>query len=435
MGASESTTIKERLEGKPVVVILGGGYAGFHLAKALDQQFNVLVIERRQYFYHNVASLRAVVEPSFAPLLAIPYDKMLKYGYVIQAEIEEVNPTGVKIKGRETVISFDYLVIATGAAHYFPAKTLSPDFKGLVYLFQETHKVVESASKITVVGAGPVGIELTGELSYKYPEKEITLIHAHEKLSLENTPDYYHENVITKVRALPNVKLILGERAILDDIPEFHQHKFASGKRTLKTDKGTEIETDLIFFCPGSKPNTDCVKQHFGDKLDEHGRIKVNPFLQVEGCENIFAIGDCANIPEGKLSLFTTYQAAHCAKNIGFHASDSPLYPYKSNPPALFLTIGPNLGTGLLPIGGLIIGNTLVSYLKGRNLFVNRYWGELNQTPPKEGESAFNLENDRNRKLLELSRLSSFMKVPDLEAKRIIEDMAAEDVVVNPEDK
>lgn len=46
-----------------------------------------------------------------------------------------------------------------------------------------------------------------------------------------------------------------------------------------------------------SRPNTQMFEQDFPNVLTPQGFIKVLPTLQVEGTENIFALGDAANIP------------------------------------------------------------------------------------------------------------------------------------------
>ena len=46
------------------VVIVGGGYAGVALARALDSNAEVCLVEARDRFVHNVAAIRSVVEPA-----------------------------------------------------------------------------------------------------------------------------------------------------------------------------------------------------------------------------------------------------------------------------------------------------------------------------------------------------------------------------------
>lgn len=79
MGISGS---QENTGKKPVVLIVGGGYAGVACAKALDKtkRFFVVLIDRKPYFLHNIASLRATVERDFAKKILIPYDRLLTNG-------------------------------------------------------------------------------------------------------------------------------------------------------------------------------------------------------------------------------------------------------------------------------------------------------------------------------------------------------------------
>lgn len=69
-------------EKKPVVLIVGGGYAGVACAKALDKtrQFFVVLIDRKSYFLHNIATLRATVEQDITQKILVPYDRLLING-------------------------------------------------------------------------------------------------------------------------------------------------------------------------------------------------------------------------------------------------------------------------------------------------------------------------------------------------------------------
>ena len=82
MGISGS---QENTDKKPVVLIVGGGYGGVQCAKLLDKtaQFFVVLIDRKSYFLHNVAALRATVEHDFARKIVKPYDRLLTHGAYI----------------------------------------------------------------------------------------------------------------------------------------------------------------------------------------------------------------------------------------------------------------------------------------------------------------------------------------------------------------
>ncbi len=64
---------------KPVVAVLGGGYAR-SLSQSLDDVAEVLLIEPKEAFVHNVAALRALVAPSWLPRIYLPYAGLLGGG-------------------------------------------------------------------------------------------------------------------------------------------------------------------------------------------------------------------------------------------------------------------------------------------------------------------------------------------------------------------
>lgn len=87
-----------------------------------------------------------------------------------------------------------------------------------------------------------------------------------------------------------------------------------SGPLTLTTDKGTSIETDLVFRCTGLKVNSIAYQSKLSDKMEKNGSLKVDQFLRVEEIENLFAIGDCNNTPELKLAYLARLQAGKIVK-------------------------------------------------------------------------------------------------------------------------
>ena len=107
---------------KPVVVVLGGGYAGVNVAKSLDDVAEVLLIEPKEAFVHNVAALRALVAPSWLPRIYLPYAGLLSNGRVIRDRAAKVDAGRVELASGD-VIQADYIVLATGSAYPFPAKS------------------------------------------------------------------------------------------------------------------------------------------------------------------------------------------------------------------------------------------------------------------------------------------------------------------------
>ena len=66
-----------------------------------------------------------------------------------------------------------------------------------------------------------------------------------------------------------------------------------------------------------------------GEKLDQDGLLKVNEYLQVEGHDNIFALGDCTNADRMKLAFYVGKQVPIVYRNLAAHLSNKPLTKYK----------------------------------------------------------------------------------------------------------
>ena len=82
---------------RPTVVVIGGGYGGIGVAKALDADVDVVLVEPKDAFVHNVAALRALADPSWLPRIYLPYDRLLASGRVVRDRAAKVEPVAVKV--------------------------------------------------------------------------------------------------------------------------------------------------------------------------------------------------------------------------------------------------------------------------------------------------------------------------------------------------
>ena len=108
------------MSSKPKVVIVGGGFVGTTIAKDLDKDFNVVVLDKKKVFFNNIAALRPIVQPEFVDRLFVPLDRVLKNGKCVQAEVEQVRENDLIVRGMDKPVTFDYCVIATGSIYNFP---------------------------------------------------------------------------------------------------------------------------------------------------------------------------------------------------------------------------------------------------------------------------------------------------------------------------
>ena len=256
---------------KPTVVVIGGGYGGVTVAKALDETSDVVLVEPRDVFMHNIAALRALVDPSYLPRIFMPYTGLLANGRVIRDRAVAVDPHRVvTASGQE--IAADYIVLASGSSYPFPAKTdLVDTFRAQDQVCQ-THQALSQADRVLLVGAGPVGIELAGEIREVWPEKSIVLLDvADEVLSGPFVPELKAE--LRRQLIESKVELVLGSP--LQEAPTTAPGEL--GTFTVTTKAGTEITADIWFRCHGVMPNSDYLGAELASARRPDGFIEVEP--------------------------------------------------------------------------------------------------------------------------------------------------------------
>jgi NADH dehydrogenase len=113
---------------------------------------------------------------------------------------------------------------------------------------------------------------------------------------------------------------------------------------------GTELDAGLLVWTAGVKANP--ILAHFGLPLDERGRVRVGPTLQVDGHDNVWALGDCAAVPNlatpGQIDPPTSQHALRQARRLSSNlvATDEgrPLRPYKFRSLGQVATLGRKAG-------------------------------------------------------------------------------------------
>jgi NADH dehydrogenase FAD-containing subunit len=378
------------------VVIVGAGFGGINIAKLLDPYLRVTLVERKERYFFNVASLRATVDPGWLGRIFIPYDRLLRHGRVLHDTVVEASPQAVRLASGET-LTFDYLVLATGSSYPFPARTQHDDVPRAVQQMRLAGERIRQARGVLLVGAGPVGIEFAGEIKSAYPDKPVTLIDSAPALLSQFKPRLAEQLMAAMKKA--GVRVILGEQ--LQPMPAQTNALAPDGPlvmQTFVTDKGTRIEAELHFTCFGTQVNSAYLAPGLAGCRDARGRIKVNSFFQVEGHGNIFAIGDVTNLNEAKLGSVAELHAKVVGENIrrlvGTNGTGT-LMAYK--PLAVnFLVVpfGSRGGAGQIPyFGGIVIGRFLTSLFKGKSLLVGQAWRMLRQ--PGNGRESAIVSNNK----------------------------------------
>jgi len=353
---------------KPSVVIVGGGYAGFTAARALDPVADVTLVERREQFLHNVASLRAVVDPEWADRIFLPYDRLLEHGRVVQDEV--VSATGQEVRlASGPVLRPDYLVLASGSTYAFPAKNDEPVVEVARAQYRDLQKEVEGSDRVLIVGAGPVGLELAGEIVSAWPDKQVTVV----DLADHVLTGEYAEELRTELRSqleARGVRFVLGSPLVaLPQVPAGTRGTFA-----VTTEAGERIDGDLWLVAHGARPATDYLRGELAGLRDEDGRVPVTSTLQVPGLERVFAAGDITDVPEPKGAGRASRHAEVVAENIARLArGEQELDEYQPSPPVIIVPLGPDGGASQLPGVDGVEGPEATARIKGQDLFIGRY--------------------------------------------------------------
>jgi NADH dehydrogenase FAD-containing subunit len=155
------------------VVVVGGGYGGITAAKALDEVTDVVLVDPKDSFEHNVAALRALVDPSWSSRIHFSYDGLLKHGHVIRDRAVKVDSRRVVLESGTELVP-DFIVLATGSSYPFPGNSGAESAREAAALFRDGHDALAGANRVLLLGAGPVGIELAGEIAAAWPTKHVT---------------------------------------------------------------------------------------------------------------------------------------------------------------------------------------------------------------------------------------------------------------------
>ncbi len=308
----------ETVDQKTKIVILGNGFGGVYALKQLHklvhkkENVELTLIGEKNYFLftpllHEVATggqnQSNIVEPIRQVLGCC-----LNNFHLGRAEF--INTREHWVRAGQTVLPYDYLVLATGAATNFynvpgapenalPLKSIEDAVRIKNRLIASIECALHAADRparrkklrFVVVGGGPTGVELAAEIaelvqdsfSLYYPQAvlddvSILLVHRDKELVRQFG---------TKIRA--KSLQILKSKSIQVMLGRAVQ---AVGPTQVLLDNGEKIDTETVIWVAGIKPRLPEFDVPVEQALD--GRLLVNEFFELPNHKNIFAIGDVA---------------------------------------------------------------------------------------------------------------------------------------------
>jgi NADH dehydrogenase len=346
-------------------LVLGGGFAGSYVGRLLGKAGCTMV--SRENFMLYTPSLPEAASGTLEPRHAVvPLRMMCPHAELVLGEIREVDEEAkqVAVQSEAGVVELEYrnLVVALGAiARTLPIPGLAAYARGFkdladaIGLRNHVLRQLEAADAVVdpavaarhltfvFIGAGYAGVEALAELA------DLARDALRYYPRLHDVPQHW-VLVDAAPKILPEIPTRLGDYAArqlekrgvdirvsttLDSVEE-HAATLSDGER---------IGTDTLVWTAGVRATP--IVTRFGLPVDEKGRVKVDSTLCVEGRENVWALGDCARVPNaatpGQFDPPTCQHALRQARRLAKNIKGEPK-PYRYRMLGQVATLGRHKG-------------------------------------------------------------------------------------------
>jgi NADH:quinone reductase (non-electrogenic) len=358
---------------KPRVLILGGGFGGmyaaleFEEALALGDDLDVTLVNQDNYFLFTPMLHEVAASDLDITNIVSPIRKLLRHVTFFHGDVESIDLVHKRVglsHGHEEhchSLAYDYLVLALGSTtNFFNVPGLAEralTMKSLddaIFLRNRLVANLEEADfecaaplrapllNFVVAGGGFAGVETIAAMNDFLREAVRFFPHLREEMLR-----------IILVNAgkiiLPELGEELGtyaQRKLIEHKVEIH----SSCKVTAVTDRdvtlsdGTTVTTNTLVWTAGICPNAlletlPCTKLQ--------GRLLVNEYLEVPEWAGVWALGDCAHVPDRRTGKSHPQTAQHALREGKVAAQNilASIFGYRKKP-FLYTTLG-----RLAPIG------------------------------------------------------------------------------------
>ncbi len=352
------------------LVIIGGGFSGVKLAskleKTLPDDWDIYLLSKTNFITYNPL-LPEVIGASILPgHVQAPIRLILKRTRIRMVTVDIIDYEAKEVyyhNDRKAKLSFDHLVLAAGVQantemlpglhdHTYPLKTVGD----ALYIRNQVIERLEQATihpdasrrkeltTFVVLGGGFSGVETAGELEdflssaqryYKNVEREncrIVIIHSGDRLLPELSEKLSAKTL--KNFKKRNIEVLLNERA----------ERVENEKVVLQS--GKEIPGATIICTIGTSPHAFIENTSLPS---QRGRIVTQSDMSVAGYDGVWAMGDCALVPNKKsggmsppTAQFADRQAKILAKNIVAKLADKETMPFSYKPIGTLASTGHN---------------------------------------------------------------------------------------------
>lgn len=322
------------------LVILGAGTAGTMMASHLTKKLNksdweITIVDQYKTHYY---------QPGF---LFLPFDTYKPED--VKKSIDEFIPKGVKLirekidlidKDSDTVVlesgeklKYDILILATGT------KTAPGEVEGMlgdywyktIFDFYTFEGALALRNKLRDWKGGKLVVHIT-EMPIKCPVAPLEFAFLADSFFLKKGMREKVEityvtplsGAFTKEKCTTALTYLLNDKNI-KIVPDFAVEHIDGAKGVIVDYGGDEVPFDLLVTIPTNMGDDLMARSGFGDDLNYVPTNKNT--LQTTIKENIFALGDCTNVPASKAGSVAHFQAEILTENILKYIDGKELEP------------------------------------------------------------------------------------------------------------
>jgi NADH:quinone reductase (non-electrogenic) len=328
------------------IVVVGGGFGGVTTARHLERllrahrDIEITLVSRDNFFVLTPLLFEACSGRLELRHCAQPIRAALRRARFVEATVEDVDVQrrivrAVAGEGDTYEVPYDHLVVALGAStneqlipgssNAFTFKTMADALvlrNHLIEQFERADATTESTTRrccltIIVIGGGLVGVELLGELTAFVGD----VLRFYPRIRRDEIRFRLFE---AGARILPEIdeKLaVVAARVLQRRGAGIHVSTPVGSIEPGRVRVGNEIiDAGTIVLAPGIAPSL--VAAAVPVVHDRRGRIAVDGTMRSRSDPQVWALGDCAEIPgpDGRpypaLAQHTVREARHLARNI-----------------------------------------------------------------------------------------------------------------------
>lgn len=314
----------------PVIVIVGGGFAGVSVARRLERRLwpdeaEIVLLSRENYTLFTPMLPEVTSGELEVRHVVTPIREQLRRAQFILADVEEIDVNNRTVRYRHVLTnvvraqSYDHVVLALGSStstfglpgieeYTWALKTLDDADalrNHLVWLLEMADTIADEQRRarlltVVVVGGGFTGVEAAGEINqlfrsvlrfYKNLRKyrvTMILVEAGPTLLAGLPPKMgsYAQRVLERC----GIKVLLGDGVASAD------------ECGLSLQSGRRIASETIIWSAGVKPAPSIAK--IALPTTKRGAVKTEADMRVTAAPGVWALGDCASIPDGSGGVY-----------------------------------------------------------------------------------------------------------------------------------